>query len=527
MEINVREKLNISWEELFFYLFFSILLVTKGLGLIEGQSLYTLGILAGTGCFVVKILLTRYTLLEYFISALIGIVSVIAFLNTREKGILFTFMLLLAMKNISVKKVFQLGLFIWSVTFWGLILLHLLGFSNDLILAHEKLGLGHILRYSLGFPHPNVLQISYVIFMMFFFYVCRPKGKWLFISTILLFIGDCYIFLYSISYTGFILSVIYLITVCYFMTRKKISRLESFCIQLVLPFCALLSIVGPVTFKGKLFDIFNKILNTRFNLSRYFLTNQKITLFGSPLVEAPNNFVIDCSYVSCLLIYGVLLFSFIMAAYFLMIRKYLKEGRRAELAIIISILVAGASEPFLFNTSFKNLSIIFMGSWLFQTLSEYNKSKVVSAERYSLAELFLLILVEGKERVASFASVCFYNLKCNVVKWSLISVAVGVVASGIYAVSWDRPSAIYIPVSQSDQIQQEPVFVDQTKLPEDFDSWVLQTNSKEVPLAKFSGDIITLEHIRAVVSCFLIVSSFCMIIITIGTSIRKSLVNIS
>lgn len=528
-KINVLtiDGLNINFEEIFFYLFFSIMLVTKGIGLIEGHILYTLGILAGAGCFVIKILLTRYSLMEYFISALLGIFSMIAFLNTREKGILFTFMLLLAMKNMSVKKVFQLGLFIWSITFWGLILIHLLGISNDLILAHEKLGLGHILRYSLGFPHPNVLQISYVIFMMFFFYVCKPKGKWLFISTILLFIGDCYIFLYSISYTGFILSVIYLIAVCYFMTRKKISKLESFCIQLVLPFCALLSILGPVTFKGRLFDIFNKILNTRFNLSRYFLMNQKITLFGSPLVEAPNTFVIDCSYVSCLLIYGLILFSFIMGAYFFMIRKYLKEDKRAELAIIISILVAGASEPFLFNTSFKNLSIIFMGSWIFQTLSAYNKNEIMYMERYSLAETFLLILVEGKKKLSAFASISFHNLKENVVRWSLISAAVGVIISGIYAVTWDRPSAIYMPVSQSDKIQQEPVLIDQTKLPEDFDSWILQTNSKEVPLAKFSGDIVTLEHIRAVVSCFLIIFSFSMIIIAIGTSIRKSLVNIT
>lgn len=526
-EVSLREKLSISWEELFFYLFFSIMLITKGMGLIEGQALYTLGILAGAGCFAVKILLTRYSLMEYFISALLGILSVIAFINTREKGILFTFMLLLAMKNISVKKVFQLGLFIWTFTFWGLILIHLFGISNDLILAHEKLGLGHILRYSLGFPHPNVLQISYVIFMMFFFYVCRPKGKRLILATILLFIGDCYIFLYSISYTGFILSVIYLIAVCYFMTRKKISKFESFCIQLVLPFCAMLSIIGPVTFKGKLFDIFNKLLNTRFNLSRYFLTNQKITLFGSPLVEAPNHFVIDCSYVSCLLIYGLVLFIFIMAAYFFMIKRYLKEDKRVELAIIISILVAGASEPFLFNTSFKNLSIIFMGSWLFQILSEHNTNEIMFIERYSLAEMFLLILAECKERLISFASICLNNLKVNIIKWSLISVVIGAVISGIYAVTWDRPSEIYMPVSQSDEVEQEPVYIDQTKLPEDFDSWILQTNSKEVPLARFSGDIVTLEHVRVVVSCFLISFCSCMIIITMGTSIKKLLVKSS
>lgn len=520
--ITLQEKLNLSWEELFFYLFFSAMLFTKGLGLIEGQFLFNLGILTGAGCFVIKVILTKYSPAEYFVSALLGMLSIIAYLNSGEKGILFLFMLLLGMKNISVKKVFKLGLCIWTITFWGLILIHLFGLSNDLILAHNKLGLGHILRYSLGFPHPNVLQVSYVIFMMLFFYVFQPKGKWTWITAGLLFIGDCYIFLYSISYTGFILSGVYLIARCYLVTRKRITRFDSFCIQLVLPFCSLISIAGPVVFTGKLFDIFNKVLNTRFNLSRYFLTHQEITLFGSSLAEAPKNYVIDCSYVSCLLLYGIFLFAFLMAAYFVMIRRFLKEDRREELAIIIGILVAGASEPFLFNTSFKNISIIFMGSLLFQMLEERKGEKLLFAPGYSIAEKSLLAFVRCKQAGTRFMASCFEGLKKNVVKWSIISILIGILTSGIYAVNWNRPSAIYMPTSQSDEVEQEPVFIDKEKLPADFDGWILQNNDKETPMAKFTGNMITVEYVRVIVSSFTIVYIFCMIMITAVFGIRKN-----
>ncbi|NLL75628.1 MAG: hypothetical protein GX235_00025 [Clostridiales bacterium] len=527
LKFTLQEKINMNWEELFFYLFFSSLLFTKGIGLIEGQRLYTIGILAGAGFWVLKVVLTRYSPAEYFVSALLGVLSFVAFLNTGEKGILFFFMLLLGMKDISVKKVFKLGLCIWTFTFFGIILIHLLGISNDLILAHDKLGLGHILRYSLGFPHPNVLQISYVIFMMFFFYVFQPKGKWAWISAGLLFIGDCYIFLYSVSYTGFVLSVVYLIARCYLIMRKNITKFEGVCIQMVLPFCALLSIAGPVVFQGKLFDIFNKILNTRFNLSRYFLTHQKITLFGSPLVDAPRHFVIDCSYVSCLLLYGVILFAFIMAAYFFMIRRYLKEDRREELAIIIGILVAGASEPFLFNTSFKNLSVIFIGSCLFGLLEEKKGDKLLFAQGYCIAELAILILASGMENGKELVACSLEGLKKNIVKWSAISILIGILASGIYAFNWERPSAIYMPISQSDEVDQEPVFIDKENLPENFDAWILQNNDKDIPMAKFSGNMITVEHVRTTVSCFIIVYIFCMIVITVGMGVRKKLVNVS
>ena len=59
--------------------------------------------------------------------------------------------------------------------------------------------------------------------------------------------------------------------------------------------------------------------------------------------------------------YGAVVLSLLMIAYFFTIRNLVKENRRKELAITLGFLIAGISEPFLFNTSFKKCFPDFCG----------------------------------------------------------------------------------------------------------------------------------------------------------------------
>ena len=49
-------------EEIFYYLFFAILLFAKGIGLYDGMKEFTVCLLAAFLCFAVKICLTEHTL---------------------------------------------------------------------------------------------------------------------------------------------------------------------------------------------------------------------------------------------------------------------------------------------------------------------------------------------------------------------------------------------------------------------------------------------------------------------------------
>lgn len=498
-KITIESKWKMTLGEFFYYLYFAILLTAKGIGLIEGQVLFSIAIMLACGCFTVKMMLTKYTAKEFVIVTVLGLLFLTAFLRSGEKGVLFAGMTILGIKDVDVKKVFKLGFGIWCCTFFGIVLIHLSGISNDLIFAHKKLGLGHILRYSLGFPHPNVLQISYVTWMAFFLYLWKPKTKkqWAVIG--LLFLGNCYFFLYSISYTGIILATVYLAGYCYFTMRRSFSKLEKLLIQLVLPACALFSILGPVLIKGKLFDIFNKILNTRFTLSNYFLTNQPLSLFGSALVEAPDHYGIDCSYVNCLLLYGVVLFVLIIAGYFFLVRQCVQQERRNELAMLAGFFVAGISEPFLFNSSFKNLTLLFLGRYFYELLERWAKTDGIS--------IWEIILLSG-EKVFGYAqklALCFRNIPGRIwVKAALFGAGISVVITLVYVCQVKMPSAIYMPVSLSDTTGEEPIYIDPDKLPEDFDGWMPQYYDADTKMYEFTGNIIMMERIRGVISCFLI-----------------------
>ena len=71
-------------------------------------------------------------------------------------------------------------------------------------------------------------------------------------------------------------------------------------------------------------------MNTRLRLSKYFLTQEKITLFGQQFQLADKDLNMDNSYVFALMTYGAVVFVLLMIAYFFTIRNLVKENRRKE-----------------------------------------------------------------------------------------------------------------------------------------------------------------------------------------------------
>ena len=286
--VEEQRKASFYVEEIFYYLFFAILLFAKGIGLYDGMKEFTVCLLAAFLCFAVKVCLTEHTLGELIQMAVLLGIGFLSWQSSGEKAAFIYLAVIVGMKHVPVKRVFKVGAVVWTVAFFGTVMLALTKQIPDLALVHSKLGLGHIIRWSLGYTHPNVLHISYVILLAFFFYLARLDRRQLFILTGVAYLFNFYIFLYSVSYTGLILTTVYLLLNLYFNLRTRESRLEKILIMCVFPVCALLSVIGPVAVKGRMFDILNKLMNTRWNLSRYFLTHQPITLFGSRLTDLPD-----------------------------------------------------------------------------------------------------------------------------------------------------------------------------------------------------------------------------------------------
>jgi len=380
-------KVKISLEELLYDILFAVALFTKGIGLDEGSFLFRCCLMLGVLLLGCKFLMGEYSITELIAAGLLGLWGIFTFRVTGSLGMFIYIILIIGMKNVSVGCVLVVGTGVWGACMLYSVTAAVFFGRTGVRLIHEKMGLGPLLRESLGYTHPNVLHITYIVLMAFVLYLCRENKKKLFYAVILLLLGDAYIFLYSVSFTGLLFSFALLILFFYFKKRQAFSLLETTMIKGLPVLCIIISIVLPLVLDdGILYTVFNKILNNRVWAIRTFFQYFDVTLFGGG--NEGIEFSLDNSYVSALNGYGVIPLTVIILTYSLLLRYYLKKNRRAELAIICTFLIAGLSEPFLFNASVKNITVIFIGEFLYETikkkgyvfkfLSAYNKSFIFS-----------------------------------------------------------------------------------------------------------------------------------------------------
>ncbi|MDE7199226.1 MAG: hypothetical protein K2O15_10130, partial [Lachnospiraceae bacterium] len=111
----------------------------------------------------------------------------------------------------------------------------------------------------------------------------------------------------------------------------------------------------------------NNLLNTRIWLAEQFLDGGYGSLFGRDISQiVSSSMTLDNSYVWCYINFGLIPTVVILAGYFVLLFYDTRKQRTRELVILACFLAAGWTEPLLFNTSFKNITLLFLGALLFQ-----------------------------------------------------------------------------------------------------------------------------------------------------------------
>lgn len=390
MNSNIQK---VSLEELLYYIMFSLLLSLKGFGLDEGSIIFRIGLVCAILLFGMKTLVGRYSIRELLVIAVGGIWSIFIFFNMGSLSIVVYALIVLGMKNVSVSKVMKIGVWVWSICFFITITLAIFMDRVGVRVVHEKLGLGPVLRESLGYGHPNVLHVTYILFMAFVLYMCKKEKV---LKTIIgLTIGNIYFFMYSLSYTGLLISVVLIVVYLYFIYRKNITKIERVVISSVFPACILLSTVIAYLAEGRVYDVLNKLLNNRIWAIQYFFGTYNITAFGERISQ--KGFSIDNSYMYALAWYGLVFFVIIVIGYLVLVEEYLKENRRRELAIVITFLIAGLTEQFLFNASIKNITFVFLGEVLYKYIGHNEKEFKFASKYNQIINIKVQILLNFKE----------------------------------------------------------------------------------------------------------------------------------
>ena len=315
--------------------------------------------------------------------------------------------------------------------------------------------------------------------------------------------GNVYVFLYSISFTGFLLMLVLLFFNLYLSNRKHICRIEYILLQCVFPFCVLFSVAGPMILdkSGPVFQFFNHLLNSRYSATRIYIDELGLTLFG---IDVPylHGYAVDCSYTEALLSYGVALCIIIVLGYLYTIRRLTDQKRWSELAIILSLLVAGISEPFLFNASFKNITMLLVGSYVFEwsgRLAERKKGTFVGKE-IILFSRWDKNLVVSDGWLKEFIHGVKENLYTGRKMVCGITVAAGLVCMVATAAFVEKSDSIYIGIGSTDCGEREVKYLDMQNLPGYFNSVVYEYPGPEGGMYEFEGNIVVLEYVRKIVS---------------------------
>ena len=163
LQIENRNVIKVRVSEIAYYLFWGVLFTAKGLGLDEGQRLFTFCLSFALLCFTAKICLTAHSVKEWIVMLSLLALGCAIWKNSGEKAAFWAVLTIIGLKDISLERLMKICLGIWSVAFMFSVITGVLHIRDGVVVVHEKLGLGPLVRWSLGYTHPNVLHVSYFI----------------------------------------------------------------------------------------------------------------------------------------------------------------------------------------------------------------------------------------------------------------------------------------------------------------------------------------------------------------------------
>lgn len=266
------------------------------------------------------------------------------------------------------------------IVFIFVLVLCLLGVLENKIIYRETLSHQIInYRYSLGFPHPNV--VFWFIFPAYCGYIYLRKGN---ISIIEYFIhAACFylLFIYTDCRTGFYTTIsLILICILYRLFPKLITKFFKLKVfRFAFIFGAIISIVLSYLYLqtggNEILKRIDIVLSYRLSLAASSIVKNGISILGSK-VDYANT--MDSTYIYMCQSYGVVFVLFYCLVMYFMIREFQKKD-----STVLIIIVTFFSVYFLFEKVYLNIlnnfSLFFIGN-VFFTKDYFEKDLTLNYE---------------------------------------------------------------------------------------------------------------------------------------------------
>lgn len=544
----------ITVSEGLFYGFYSVLTLAKWMGLYEGMLLYTIGVGTAFLFLLVKLVTDRYTMRRFGISVLALALGVATWRLSDKMGALFNIALVASMAGVNRERLLRITAGLWSILFALQVFLSLSGIrSTQIVRVHDKLG-HYIVRWSMGFTHPNVLHITYYVLIAILMYVFRPQGKRLWRASILAMLGNVLIFLYSLSYTGLAITTFYIVLnllLQYWGSRDRQAKDETSCSRTVdgaptqvdgtngrmeatqcgavgdepnqkvaassdmeatadtqvstsahrgvmmlsatfTGLCIIFAVAGPLVLKGRVFDLVNRVLSTRLELSRQYLFGQRLSLFGTANMEVTDaSITLDSSYVYMLMHYGIVYFVLFTVLLLMAVVWYARRRDYWGTAILMACALSGITEQYMANTSFKNIAVLLIGCMIWEYVDDERVAREWRLQIPVWCDSCKRRMMTGWRQVWS---------PVQIRRTLALLIAAFVIGTAAYAFLVHRPSAVYASLWDCDRPEgaagDHYIYYDDLMADPEFDGWILSNRDAEGKLYEFHGFTADYEYDR-------------------------------
>lgn len=358
-----------NYNNIFYITFFSILSFGKGLGLDFNDKMFLLlGVIASI-FLVFQVVLYKYTWVDIFkILFWIGF-SIIILANAGKTTVFISIITIILAKNINYNKLMKCIFITRLISFVIVVTLSIIGIiDNDVYTKIDEKGI-EILRYSLGFSHPNITFLNFFILVTLYVYLKNKNIK--LVNYLVIIISAIVLYKITYSRTGLI-SIFIVIFFSVLFNRISFDKNKIF--KNIIIFIPSIAGVGSLCISyfynssNKVMSFINEILTGRLELGHRFLMNYKINLFGQEIIESSNldgaYLRIDNGYISLILVYGLISFLLFLCIQTLLLKRLFNEKRYYDILLIVVFLIYGISENYIYNI-FVNISLIFINDILF------------------------------------------------------------------------------------------------------------------------------------------------------------------
>lgn len=348
-------KITISVTNSLFYIFWTLLLVGKGLGMTSTNPEMVAITWVAIIFAICKLIATKWEKQELIRSGVLLVLGLLIFMATRDAAVLLTIISICAAKNIDLRDLFKYSFWLKFGMFFVMTSLALVNVIDRQVLVRYDSGDIHTVRYALGYGQPNATHYTLFVIYVLLFLSYKNFKTWI---LILLEIYNAFIFSYTNSRTGFLMTSLLILCVWTIKSKVLYKIFKSF----GKPLCYSYLLLAGLSFTTPYF--INVIMQysglgtflSRFKTGTAILTTNTLTLFGS------GNITTDYGFVFIGFQYGlIVLLIYILASTSLM-KKFFKHQYYIEFFIVfiyaIYTIVESYSASILMNTSLILLSTL-------------------------------------------------------------------------------------------------------------------------------------------------------------------------